>query len=96
MDTLARVGRDTIRKLQPDDRLIGPAKLAYRYGVQPANLIRGAAAALRFSNNDDPQAVELQTTVGETGIEKAIDTVAQLRPWNPISRLIQEEIKAGF
>lgn len=96
MDTLARVGRDPIRKLQPDDRLIGPAKLAYRYGIQPSNLIRGAAAALRFSNNDDPQAVELQTTVGETGIERALDTVAQLRPWNPISKLIQQEIKAGM
>lgn len=96
MDTLARVGRDPIRKLQPDDRLIGPAKLAYRYGIQPLNLIRGAAAALKFSNDDDPQAVELQTTVSENGIEKALDTVAQLRPWNPISRLIQEEIKAGM
>src|SRR3712207_7052989 len=48
--------RSPIRKLQADDRLIGPAKLAYRYGIQPTFLIQGCAAALSFSQPDDPQA----------------------------------------
>ena len=95
MDTVARVGRDPIRKLQPDDRLIGPLKLAYRYGIEPVNLIRGTAAALTFSNHEDSQAVELQTAATETGIERTLDTVAQLKPWNPISKLIQEELRAS-
>ncbi len=95
MDTVARVGRDPIRKLQPDDRLIGPLKLAYRYGIEPVNLIRGTAAALTFSNHDDSQAVELQTAATETGIERTLDTVAQLKPWNPISKLIQQELRAS-
>ena len=93
-DTIGRVGRDPIRKLQADDRLIGPAKLAYRYGIDPVNLIQGCAAALGFAQADDPQAVELQKLVRENGIESALDTVAQLRPWNPISRLIKEQISA--
>jgi mannitol-1-phosphate 5-dehydrogenase len=89
MDTIARVGRDPIRKLQADDRLVGPAKLAYRYGFQPTYLMQGCAAALRFARPDDPQALELRKMIDESGIEQTIDTVCQLRPWNPISELIR-------
>ena len=92
MDTIARVGRDPIRKLQADDRLVGPAKLAYRYNLKPTFLIQGCAAALSFWNHEDPQAVELQKLVTASGMEEALNTVAQLRPWNPISKLIREQI----
>ncbi|MEP7274524.1 MAG: 2-dehydropantoate 2-reductase N-terminal domain-containing protein [Acidobacteriota bacterium] len=91
-DTISRVGRDPIRKLQADDRLIGPAKLAYRYGIDPVNLIRGCAAAILFSQKDDSQSIELKKLVDDTGVSHALDTVAQLRPWNPISRLIQDQV----
>lgn len=93
MDTIARVGRDPVRKLQPDDRLIGPAKLAYRYGIEPTYLIQGCAAALSFENEGDAQAAEMQKLVKERGAEYALDFVAQLRPWNPISKLIREELQ---
>lgn len=95
MDTIARVGRDPIRKLQPDDRLVGPAKLAYRYGLDAPNLIGACAAALTFSAPDDAQAEELRRLVAERGPDHALDAVAQLRPWNPLSRLILERYRAG-
>jgi mannitol-1-phosphate 5-dehydrogenase len=93
MDTIARVGRDPIRKLQADDRLIGPAKLAYRYNLNPTYLIQGCAAALSFATQEDPQAVELQKLVVGSGVEQALDTVSQLRPWNPISKLICDQLE---
>lgn len=93
MDTIARVGRDPIRKLQADDRLVGPAKLAYRYGFEPTYLMQGCAAALRFTRPDDPQAIELQKMINESGVAQALDTVCQLRPWNPISELIRKELE---
>ncbi|MGH9839611.1 MAG: 2-dehydropantoate 2-reductase N-terminal domain-containing protein [Blastocatellia bacterium] len=93
MDTIARVGRDPVRKLQADDRLVGPIKLAYRYGIEPANLIQGCAAALSFAEAGDPQAAEMQKLVHERGAEHALDFIAQLRPWNPVSKLIREELK---
>ncbi len=93
MDTIARVGRDPIRKLQADDRLVGPAKLAYRYNLKPTFLIQGCAAALSFWNREDPQSVELQKLVQASGTEEALSMVAQLRPWNPISKLIREHIE---
>jgi mannitol-1-phosphate 5-dehydrogenase len=96
MDTIARVGRDPIRKLQADDRLVGPAKLAYRYGFQPTFLMQGCAAALRFSPPDDPQAIELRKMIVDNGIEHTISTVCQLRPWNPISELIRKEMEESL
>lgn len=93
MDTVSRVGRDPIRKLQADDRLVGPAKLAYRYGVEPTYLIQGCAAALRFSGEDDPQAADLQTMLASNGVEATLGSVCQLRPWNPIAEKIVGELK---
>jgi mannitol-1-phosphate 5-dehydrogenase len=94
-DTITRVGRDPVRKLQSDDRLIGPAKLAYRYGVEPTYLIQGCAAALSFAEQGDPQAAELQKLIRERNAEYALDFVSQLRPWNPISKLIREELQSA-
>lgn len=93
MDTIARVGRDPIRKMQSDDRLIGPAKLAYRYGIDPSNLIAGSAAALTFAPEGDPQAREMQKLIRERGIDYALEFISQIRPWNPISGLIRDELK---
>jgi mannitol-1-phosphate 5-dehydrogenase len=93
MDTIARVGRDPIRKLQADDRLIGPLKLAYRYGIEPVNLMKGCAAGFAFSPANDPQAAELQKLIGEKGFDRVLDYVAQLRSWNPIAQMIREEYR---
>ena len=93
MDTIARVGRDPVRKLQAEDRLIGPAKLAYRYSIESTYLIQGCAAALSFAQEGDPQAAELQKLVTQRGPEHALDFISQLRPWNPVSKLIREELK---
>jgi len=91
-DTISRVGRDPVRKLQVDDRLIGPAKLAYLYNIEPAYLIQGCAAALSFSQDGDPQAADLQRLLSERGVEHTLDYVSQLRSWNPISKLIRNEL----
>ena len=47
MDTCARVGGDTVRKLHARDRLIGAAQQCFEQGVTPAFIALGAAVALR-------------------------------------------------
>lgn len=94
MDTISRVGRDPIRKLQADDRLVGPAKLAYRYGIEFPNLIRACAAGLAYAGAGDPQADDLRRIVSTQGVEAALDQVSQLRPWNPLSKLIADRYAA--
>jgi mannitol-1-phosphate 5-dehydrogenase len=93
LDTIARVGRDPFRKLNAEDRLIGPAKLAYRYGIEPVHLIKGCAAAFSFAQDGDPQAGELQKLLRERGAEHALDFISQLRPWNPLSKLIRDQLQ---
>ena len=46
-DTCQRVGGDPGRKLSPEDRLIGSAKLALEQGITPAYIAVGAAAGLK-------------------------------------------------
>jgi mannitol-1-phosphate 5-dehydrogenase len=94
MDTIARVGRDPIRKLQADDRLVGPAKLAYRYGIEFPNLTRACGAALGYNAPGDPQADEMRRMIGVRGVEYALDAVSQLRPWNPLTKLIAQSFAA--
>jgi hypothetical protein len=60
--------------------------------VESTHLIQGCAAALCFAPPEDPQAVELQKLIRARGPEQALDTVCQLRPWNPIAALIRDEL----
>jgi mannitol-1-phosphate/altronate dehydrogenase len=45
-DLVARVTRDQVRKLGYDDRLFGAMRVALQHGIRPANLAKGAAAAV--------------------------------------------------
>lgn len=77
-DSVDRVGRDPGRKLSKTDRLIKPMVMAKGYGIDPKNLITGAAAALNFHNSEDAQAVELQAMIKEKGIRDTVIKVTGL------------------
>ena len=52
-DRIFRLGRDPIRKLAREDRLVGAARLAQANGISPRHLCWGIAAALLFNPADD-------------------------------------------
>ena len=52
-DTCARVGHDPIRKLSPNDRLIGAMRLCEQQCVMQSNIAKAIAAALRHAVGDD-------------------------------------------
>jgi len=89
-DTVYRLGRDPIRKLAPDDRLVAPARLAERAGVQPSALATAIAAAFRFDPPQDPVATALQEQLAAHGVEAVLADVCQIQPHEPLARLVQQ------
>jgi len=73
-DSVARVGRDPIRKLKSNDRLVGAVLYCNEQGTSAENILPGIAAALRFDNPEDEAAMEVQRHIAEHGIVSAIST----------------------
>lgn len=71
-DPIQRVAREPIRKLSPNDRIMGPAYQCEKYGLDNTYLLKGAACAFSYLDENDPQSVELQNEIKEKGIEQAI------------------------
>jgi mannitol-1-phosphate 5-dehydrogenase len=92
-DTVARVGKDPIRKLGPNDRLVGGAKAAVSCGISPRNVCTGIAAALLFDNADDPAAVKIQKIIAESGIDEVFRTICEIEPDSEVAMLTKEQLK---
>ena len=89
-DDVTRVGREPIRKLSENDRLILPTRTAMGYGLPVDNLVKGIAAALHFVNDEDPQAVEMHKLIDELGVRGAIAKISGLEP---SSQLVDSIVK---
>jgi mannitol-1-phosphate/altronate dehydrogenase len=50
-DTIARVTRDIVRKLEIDGRIFGTMQLAMEYGIEPKNMALGAVAGIALLLN---------------------------------------------
>lgn len=72
VDEVDRVGRQPLRKLGANDRLVKPLLGTIEYGTENKTLLKGIAAALKYHNSDDPQAVELQKSLKELGVNKTL------------------------
>ncbi len=72
VDEVDRVGRQPIRKLGANDRLIKPLLGTIEYGVENKTLLKGIAAALKYTSDSDPQAIELQTALQQQGVKKTL------------------------
>lgn len=79
-DLNERVGRDPIRKLGENDRLIKPLKGTLEYNLPKDNLIIGIAAALNYKNEKDDQSLKLQKIIEEKGIKGALEEISHLSP----------------
>ncbi len=71
-DTVARVGKDTKRKLSGNDRLIGALKLAEKHNINASYLCIGIAAGMLFSPDGDDASIELSGFVSKNGVSTAL------------------------
>lgn len=93
VDFIERNARDPIRKLGPDDRLVGSARLVLEYGIIPENLCTAIAAAIYYYNETDEFAIKLKEIRETQGIDAVIRDVCKLDPDGTLGILIKEKIQ---
>jgi len=90
-DDIKRVIREPIRKLSREERLVGPAMLAFRSGFLPVNLAYLIASTLAVTNPDDPQSRELTDRVVYDGVGRVLAEIAEIPEDHPLSEMVVEE-----
>lgn len=93
VDFIERNARDPIRKLGPDDRLVGSARLVEAFGIVPENLCTSIAAAIYYEEESDEFAVKLREMRETEGIDYIIENVCKLDPNGALGTLIKEKIE---
>lgn len=77
-DDVARVGREPLRKLNENDRLIKPLITARGFNINTDNLLLGVGAALHYDNKEDSQSVQLQSLINEKGIKESLAEISKI------------------
>lgn len=93
VDYIERNARDPVRKLGPDDRLVGSARLCLEYGVIPESLAVAIACAIHYEQPTDEFAVMLKQMREEKGIEYIIENVCNLDRNSPLAKLILQKVQ---
>ncbi len=87
-DPINRLARDPLRKLAPDDRLVGAARLAERHGVEPEGLSWGIAGALAYRDARDEHAVVLEGLLAAEGAARVLSDVAGIGVDEPLGKSV--------
>jgi len=93
VDYIERNARDPMRKLGPDDRLVGSARLCLEYGIVPENLSVAIACAMYYEEPSDEFAVELKRMRQEEGIPAIIEKVCKLDVNGQLAKLIMAKVE---
>ena len=88
VDDVDRVGREPLRKLSYNDRLIKPLRGTLEYGLPNQPLINAIAAALAYRNDQDLPALELAKSLAENGVAQTVRKYTELQDEAVIERII--------
>lgn len=77
-DEVLRVGRDPIRKLSHNDRLITPLVICSELNIDSTNIVSGIAAGFLFNYNEDDKSQEIQSSIKNNGIRNTVSSISGL------------------
>ncbi len=77
-DSVRRVGRDPLRKLGPEERLIGLVRLLQSCGLPTTPVARVIGAALHYCDPDNQESVRLREMVSNDGPKMVLTSVCGL------------------
>lgn len=89
-DSVKRVGREPVRKLSPEDRLVKPALRAVKNDILPEGLIKAITAALFFDVKEDEQSQTMQKLINDKGAAAALEEITKI---SRESKLAEEILK---
>ena len=75
-DDVERVGRQPIRKLRKNERLIKPLSGTLEYGTSNENLVTGIAYALKFDGSDE-ESIKLDSMMKDKGLAGTLKEVTE-------------------
>ncbi len=86
-DDLLRLGADSLRKLGPDDRLVGSAKLSIKHGGTPATIAKAIRMGFLYENSDEGTQ-RVRRVYQEKGLEGALTEICGLSPDEPLYQMV--------
>jgi mannitol-1-phosphate 5-dehydrogenase len=89
-DTLERNARDSLRKLGPEERLVGPARLCLKHGRSPTVYATAIAAAIAYDGSADPGTRRVQELLAEGGVREVLRRACELGHDSPLTALVEE------
>ncbi len=89
-DECDRVGREPLRKLAPNDRLILPMMTARGFGLPYDKLLLAIGGALHFDNPQDAQSVEMLESIKTAGLEATVAKYTGIPAGDPLIAEIAE------
>jgi len=89
-DTVERVGKDPLRKLSSNDRLVGAARMCLKHGIDPEHICMGIAAGFKFLPDNDEAAQSLQSEIKTYGFENVFSRVTGVEKDSPIFKLVEK------
>ncbi|MGQ0286415.1 mannitol-1-phosphate 5-dehydrogenase [Pasteurellaceae bacterium 22721_9_1] len=89
VDDVDRVGRQPLRKLSFNDRLIKPLRGTLEYVLPHDNLIQAIAYALTYRNQDDPQALELEQSLAQNGVLATVEKYTELQQPEIVAKIVE-------
>ncbi|MBM7581695.1 mannitol-1-phosphate 5-dehydrogenase [Caldicoprobacter guelmensis] len=92
-DTVKRVGRDPLRKLSRNDRLVGAARLCSKQGINPVYMALGIAAGIKFAfeTKDDIASQNLYLLQEKNYIDNLLEGLCGLvDDLMPVAQMVKE------
>lgn len=90
-DSVSRVGRDPLRKLSPNDRLIGALRICKENSLPYDGISRVIAGALKFFDPEDKSSVEMSRMINDQGAEGILKSWCGLSEYDTKNILKQTE-----
>ena len=95
-DRIGRIVRQPIRKLQANDRFLGPAFLCMKHGIIPYFIFHAAAYGFCYTDETEPQSAQIAQIMEEKELGAAVSTICGINESDKESCFARDMIVAAI